>query len=361
MGSDSDFPVMEKALAILEEQGVDYEVRIISAHRTPEEMLDYAKEAKARGYAIIIAGAGGAAHLPGMVASMCALPVIGVPVKSRSMEGVDSILSILQMPAGIPVATVGLNNAAGAAKLAIRMLRCYEGVESTESIESVESVESTESIESTESATEKKRENLSQAAPHVKIVFDEADTRREDLEMLIETLHFYGLEHEVIDLSEDRKTEQCVESDIEKMLRRALQGDTALVSEGKKLTETGSMAILSLVNFTSSAIEEIHRITTLPVISVPAKLSAASQAEVFTHSMQIVEDISNMSNALCETSSPLAMLAVNGYQNAGIMLARIAGIHDVEVYNRVADQQGHLREMVIEKDKNISVKYSCKL
>jgi phosphoribosylaminoimidazole carboxylase, PurE protein len=326
MGSDSDFPVMEKALAILEEQGVDYEVRIISAHRTPEEMLDYAKEAKARGYAIIIAGAGGAAHLPGMVASMCALPVIGVPVKSRSMEGVDSILSILQMPAGIPVATVGLNNATGAAKLAIRMLRCYEG-----------------------------------AAPHVKIVFDEADARREDLETLIETLHFYGLEHEVIDLSEGRKTGQRGESDIEKMLRRALQGDTALVSEGKKLTETGSMAILSLVNFTSSAIEAIHRITTLPVISVPTKVSAARQVEVFTHSMQVVEDISKMSNALCETSSPLAMLAVNGYQNAGIMLARIAGIHDVEIYNRVAHQQGHLREMVIEKDKNISAKYSCKL
>ena len=123
MGSDSDLPVMQAAADILEELNVKFEMTVVSAHRTPDRMYDYAKNAKRRGISAIIAGAGGAAHLPGMVASITTLPVIGVPIKSsNSIDGWDSILSILQMPNGIPVATVALNGAKNAGLLAARML-----------------------------------------------------------------------------------------------------------------------------------------------------------------------------------------------------------------------------------------------
>jgi 5-(carboxyamino)imidazole ribonucleotide mutase len=123
MGSKSDLPVMQDAADILKEFGIEYEITVVSAHRTPERMFDYAKAAQARGLKVIIAGAGGAAHLPGMVASITTLPVIGVPVKSsNSIDGWDSILSILQMPNGIPVATVALNAAKNAGLLAAQIL-----------------------------------------------------------------------------------------------------------------------------------------------------------------------------------------------------------------------------------------------
>lgn len=123
MGSKSDLPVMQEAADFLKEMGIDYEVNIVSAHRTPELMYDYAKTAHTRGLEVIIAGAGGAAHLPGMTASLTPLPVIGVPVKSsNSIDGWDSILSILQMPGGIPVATVALNGAKNAGILAAKIL-----------------------------------------------------------------------------------------------------------------------------------------------------------------------------------------------------------------------------------------------
>ncbi|HNR18973.1 MAG TPA: 5-(carboxyamino)imidazole ribonucleotide mutase [Bacteroidia bacterium] len=123
MGSKSDLPVMEQAAKILDEFGVGYEIAIVSAHRTPERMMDYARNAYGRGIKVIIAGAGGAAHLPGMVASVTSLPVIGVPVKSsNSIDGWDSILSILQMPNGVPVATVALNAAQNAGILAAQIL-----------------------------------------------------------------------------------------------------------------------------------------------------------------------------------------------------------------------------------------------
>ncbi|SMC51246.1 5-(carboxyamino)imidazole ribonucleotide mutase [Moheibacter sediminis] len=127
MGSDSDLPIMKQAGEILSELGVEFELTIVSAHRTPERMFDYAKSAKERGLKIIIAGAGGAAHLPGMVASLTTLPVIGVPIKSsNSVDGWDSILSILQMPNGIPVATVALNGAKNAGLLAARMIGSFD-------------------------------------------------------------------------------------------------------------------------------------------------------------------------------------------------------------------------------------------
>lgn len=123
MGSITDLPVMEEAAEILKEFGILYEINVVSAHRTPDIMFDYAREARKKGINVIIAGAGGAAHLPGMVASLTSLPVIGVPIKSsNSLDGWDSILSILQMPNGIPVATVALNAAKNAGLLAVKIL-----------------------------------------------------------------------------------------------------------------------------------------------------------------------------------------------------------------------------------------------
>ncbi|MGB1114128.1 MAG: 5-(carboxyamino)imidazole ribonucleotide mutase [Flavobacteriaceae bacterium] len=123
MGSQSDFPVMEEAVAILNEFGIDTEVDIVSAHRTPDKMTDYGSTAHQRGIKVIIAGAGGAAHLPGMIASLSPLPVIGVPIKSsNSIDGWDSVLSILQMPGGVPVATVALNGAKNAGILAAQII-----------------------------------------------------------------------------------------------------------------------------------------------------------------------------------------------------------------------------------------------
>jgi 5-(carboxyamino)imidazole ribonucleotide mutase len=122
MGSDSDLPVMQGAIDALDEFDVPYEVRIISAHRTPHAMYDYAQTAAARGLRVIVAGAGGAAHLPGMTASMTPLPVVGVPVPLKHLDGLDSLLSIAQMPAGIPVATVAVGNARNAGLLAVRIL-----------------------------------------------------------------------------------------------------------------------------------------------------------------------------------------------------------------------------------------------
>ena len=122
MGSDSDLPVMRAAQAILEQLQVDCEMEIVSAHRTPDKLYDYARNAESRGLRVIIAGAGGAAHLPGMVASLSVLPVIGVPVAATKQQGEDSLLSIVQMPAGVPVATVAIDNATNAGILAAQML-----------------------------------------------------------------------------------------------------------------------------------------------------------------------------------------------------------------------------------------------
>lgn len=127
MGSKSDLPIMSEAAKALEELGVTYELTVVSAHRTPQRMIDYAESARKRGLKVIIAGAGGAAHLPGMVASLTSLPVIGVPIlSSNSIDGWDSILSILQMPAGIPVATVALNGGKNAGILAASIIGSFD-------------------------------------------------------------------------------------------------------------------------------------------------------------------------------------------------------------------------------------------
>jgi len=122
MGSDSDLPVMQEAAKILEEFGIPHEVTIVSAHRTPGRMVQFAEAAAGRGIRVIIAGAGGAAHLPGMIASLTPLPVIGVPIQSRSLDGLDSLLSIVQMPPGIPVATMAINGARNAGLLAASII-----------------------------------------------------------------------------------------------------------------------------------------------------------------------------------------------------------------------------------------------
>ncbi len=122
MGSISDQPIMEKATEIFQELGISYELRVISAHRSLDFLLQYINQFSQRGFQVIIAGAGGAAHLPGIIAGKTTLPVIGVPIKTQTLEGLDSLLSIVQMPKGVPVATVGINNAANAALLAARIL-----------------------------------------------------------------------------------------------------------------------------------------------------------------------------------------------------------------------------------------------
>lgn len=129
MGSDSDWPVMEEAAKALDEFGVGYEADVVSAHRMPAQMIEYGRSAHERGLRVIVAGAGGAAHLPGMLASVTPLPVIGVPVPLRYLDGMDSLLSIVQMPAGVPVATVSVAGARNAGLLAVRMLAAGEGEE----------------------------------------------------------------------------------------------------------------------------------------------------------------------------------------------------------------------------------------
>lgn len=126
MGSDSDLPTMKEAIAICEEFDIPSEVAIVSAHRTPQRMFEYAQTAHQRGLKVIIAGAGGAAHLPGMVASLTPLPVIGVPIQTKTLQGVDSLYSIVQMPGGIPVATVAIGNAKNAGLLAVQILASHQ-------------------------------------------------------------------------------------------------------------------------------------------------------------------------------------------------------------------------------------------
>lgn len=132
MGSDSDWPVMEAAAEVLEDFGIEYEADVVSAHRMPDAMLAYGTGAESRGLRVIIAGAGGAAHLPGMLAATTVLPVIGVPVPLRHLDGMDSLLSIVQMPAGIPVATVAIGNAKNAGLLAVRILSVADDVDGLE-------------------------------------------------------------------------------------------------------------------------------------------------------------------------------------------------------------------------------------
>ena len=149
MGSDSDWPTMKEAAEILNELGISYEKRVVSAHRTPDLMAEYAKEARTNGLKVIIAGAGGAAHLPGMLAAYTTLPVIGVPVKTSALGGVDSLYSIVQMPNGIPVATVAIGKAKNAGLLAARILSTSDDAIATK-LEAYHQAMAEESVKKTE-------------------------------------------------------------------------------------------------------------------------------------------------------------------------------------------------------------------
>ena len=142
MGSDSDWPVMEEAAKTLDQLGISYEADVVSAHRMPLEMVEFAQSASSKGFKVIIAGAGGAAHLPGMVAALTTLPVIGVPVALKILDGMDSLLSIVQMPAGVPVATVGVGNAKNAALLAARILGVSDSVISSKVADALKEINS---------------------------------------------------------------------------------------------------------------------------------------------------------------------------------------------------------------------------
>ncbi len=142
MGSDSDWPVMEEAAKTLDQLGISYEADVVSAHRMPLEMVEFAQSASSKGFKVIIAGAGGAAHLPGMVAALTTLPVIGVPVALKNLDGMDSLLSIVQMPAGVPVATVGVGNAKNAALLAARILGVSDSVISSKVADALKEINS---------------------------------------------------------------------------------------------------------------------------------------------------------------------------------------------------------------------------
>ena len=174
MGSDSDLPTMEAAIIICEEFGIPHEVAIVSAHRTPQRMMHYAQTAFERGLKVIIAGAGGAAHLPGMVAALTPLPVIGVPVKSRSLQGIDSLYSIVQMPGGIPVATVAIGNAKNAGLLAAQILATCDRT----LLEKIQAYR-----QSLEESVLKKQSRLDDLGPHpyLKTMFPsrESDTTRQ--------------------------------------------------------------------------------------------------------------------------------------------------------------------------------------
>jgi 5-(carboxyamino)imidazole ribonucleotide mutase len=156
MGSDSDWPTMQEAANVLDECGIEYEASVVSAHRTPSEMLEFAQNAEKSGFAVIIAGAGGAAHLPGMVASSTTLPVIGVPVALKYLDGMDSLLSIVQMPAGVPVATVGVGNAKNAGLLAARILGVSDAAISSKVAELM-AKSRTESLAKTKNLTKNQR------------------------------------------------------------------------------------------------------------------------------------------------------------------------------------------------------------
>ena len=163
MGSDSDWPVMKAAAEALEEFGVEHEADVVSAHRMPEEMIGYGKDAAGRGLQVVIAGAGGAAHLPGMLAAVTPLPVIGVPVPLKYLDGMDSLLSIVQMPAGVPVATVAIGNARNAGLLAVRILAATDPTLQEQMVQFQESLRS--------SAQEKGRTVRDEAAGSRKLGF----------------------------------------------------------------------------------------------------------------------------------------------------------------------------------------------
>ena len=293
MGSDSDFDAMKGIIPILRENGVDYEFRVISAHRTPLKAAEFAQNVKADGYDLIIAGAGMSAHLPGVLAAFTGVPVIGLPIKSDSsgMDGMDALHSIIQMPPGIPVATVGIGHAEGAAKLAVKMIGCGTMIAARSSF-------------------------------HVRIVYNRNETSEANLEKSVKVLETYGINHTVTDLTGAGK---------ETVINRL------------DLSDSNSFAI---INLTGIDIENILKNDKngkdIPIVEVPLK---ASSNEFNETSKKIYFQTQN--------SESTAFVGVNSYQNAAHLVARIAGIHDRAVYDSVVSEHAKLAAAVIEKDAKI--------
>ena len=286
MGSDSDFPVMKQAIPILQEHNVEFEVRIISAHRTPIEMVEYAQKVKERGFSVIIAGAGGAAHLPGMVASLTSLPVIGVPVRTTTMDGLDSMLSIQQMPGGIPVATVPINHASGAAELAVQMLQ-LNWMESNECIQ----------------------------------VLTDDNAKTEELNVLETCLQSYGISMKVASISS--------------VLPSCCNNNHSLF-----------VIFNSLVSIDSELLSTVSEAG--PVILVPTNPSVK-------HKFESAMDVVKLTGVEFHKNQNIGILAVNAFLNAGLMVARIVGIHDEGISNLMQEYQQGLRNMVKEKDAKFKV------
>ena len=315
MGSDSDFKVMAEAIPVLEKNNIAYDIRITSAHRTPDEMALFAKKAKENGYDVIIAGAGGAAHLPGMTASITGVPVLGVPIRTRGLDGIDSVLSILQMPAGIPVATMGINNAKGAAELAVKMLSRAD-------------------------------------SKTVQIRYDERKITKEDMDVVVNTLAIYGLHAEFItDVKGLGAQEAQIGQDTQVVEEKQVVKEKQVLQEaqGVNMTKkadrnTNAIGVVNLGDRTLVELEALAKEAPhLPLLTMPVKGNVFADFAGAQESMRSIWLASN--NTL-----PIAMLAVNGFQNAGIMMAKIAGIHEPEIYRRVIEEQEQLRKQVKEKD-----------
>ena len=311
MGSDSDFETMRVMIPVFQDNGIDYEFRVLSAHRTPVIATEFARNAKSEGYDLIIAGAGMSAHLPGVLAAFTGVPVIGVPIKSEAsgMDGMDALHSIIQMPPGIPVATVGIDNAPGAAKLAVKMINCF-----------------------------RKTEN-DHARPIVKIIHNQSEVSEANLKKATDILDIYGISHIVADLT------GIVPSGIAGPDTPALDAAyTGQVTDALNACESDStFAFLNLTGI------DIEKITTsdacareIPLIEVPLK---AASNEFNQTSDKIYYQTGRAESA--------AFVGVNSFQNAAHLIARIAGIHDAAKYDGVIDEHANLAAAVIEKDARI--------
>jgi len=296
MGSDSDFPVMKQAIPVLEQYNINYEVRIISAHRTPLEMVEYAQSARDRGIDVIIAGAGGAAHLPGMVASITSLPVIGVPVRTKTMDGFDSMLSIQQMPGGIPVATAPINHAGAAAQLAVRMCQTSTSTQMTNA--------------------------------QVIVGYHTSDDSYDGVQLITNTLQEYGI----------TVVPWCMDQEIKPQ------------SDDKK-----SIAFIHITkdifDFAGPKGEivfpTINQYPNLPTMHIPIHESVYGHLD---HASQLVEDLCFEANQ----DVVIGFLAVNAFLNAALMVVRIAGISNATQAQTMEAYQQGLRKMVREKDANFA-------
>jgi len=317
MGSDSDLEKMSEMIPVFHENGIDYEFRVMSAHRTPVIATEFARNAKTNGFDLIIAGAGMSAHLPGVLAAFTGAPVIGIPLKSESsgMEGMDALHSIIQMPPGIPVATVGIDKTKGAAKLAAKMIGCYPACPDNEK------------------------------KPAVLILHDRTEVSEANLEKVVKTLDIYGISHKVVD-----------QADIGGVTKAAgfyaAVGTFAIINltgadvESVTSADADSITSADADSITSADADSItnadHYAKKLPIIVVPQNAPPGGLA--------------GTSDMVCYRTNKAdseAFVGVNSYQNAAHLVARVAGIHDSAMFNAVVSEHEKLAAAVIKKDEKI--------